>query len=113
MPKLVYHGWSCFTLTTVRGLKLVFDPNWTNPFGQPSTGPSAFTDADLCLATHGHFDHIQDVPGLNEGLTHRASRLVRGLSLPSRNSRDRGGLDARLEMDQALDWSGLAVTTFE
>jgi len=27
MPELVYHGWSCFTLTTVRGLKLVFDPN--------------------------------------------------------------------------------------
>jgi len=51
-------------LATVRALKPVFDPNWTNPFGQPSTGPSAFTDADLCLATHAHFDHIQDVPGL-------------------------------------------------
>ena len=39
MPELVYHGWSCFTLTTLRGLKLVFDPNWTNPFGRPHTGP--------------------------------------------------------------------------
>jgi L-ascorbate metabolism protein UlaG (beta-lactamase superfamily) len=64
MPELVYHGWSCFTLTTARGLKTVFDPNWTKPFGRPSAGPAAFADADLCLVTHGHFDHIQDVPGL-------------------------------------------------
>jgi L-ascorbate metabolism protein UlaG (beta-lactamase superfamily) len=57
--ELVYHGWSCFTLVTARG-RLVFDPNWTNPFGRPHTGPASFADAELCLATHGHFDHIQD-----------------------------------------------------
>ena len=57
---LVYHGWSCFTLVAARG-RLVFDPNWTNPFGRPHTGPASFADAELCLVTHGHFDHIQDV----------------------------------------------------
>ncbi len=55
MPELVYHGWSCFTLTTLSGLTIVFDPNWTNPFGRRSLGPAAFADADLCLVTPGHF----------------------------------------------------------
>lgn len=113
MPELVYHGWSCFTLTTVRGLKLVFDPNWTNPFGRPSAGPSAFTDADLCLVTHGHFDHIQDVPGLmkDSRMALAASREV------CRFLRETHGIPAErmreLEIDQALDWNGLTVTTFE
>jgi len=113
MPELVYHGWSCFTLTTVRGLKIVFDPNWTNPFGRPSTGPAAFADADLCLVTHGHFDHIQDVPGLMKD-----SRMT--LAAPPevcRFLRETHGIPAdrmqELDMDQSLDWKGLTVTTFE
>jgi len=61
--ELVYYGWSCFTLVTARG-RLVFDPNWTNPFGRPHTGPASFADAELCLVTHGAFDHIRDVPAL-------------------------------------------------
>ncbi|PYN85866.1 MAG: hypothetical protein DMD87_21155 [Candidatus Rokuibacteriota bacterium] len=113
MPELVYHGWSCFTLTTVRGLKVVFDPNWTNPFGRPSPGPSAFSDADLCLVTHGHFDHIQDVPGLL-----KASRMVLAASAEvCRFLRETHGIPAdrirELDMDQSLDWNGLRVTTFE
>jgi len=62
--ELTYHGWSCFTLKTPGGRTLVFDPNWTNPFGSPLAAPEAFAEVDLCLVTHGHFDHIQDVPAL-------------------------------------------------
>jgi len=105
--------WACFTLTTVRGLKLVFDPNWTNPLGRSSTGPSAFTDADLCLVTHGHFDHVQDVPGLMKD-----SRMALAASPEvCRFLRETHGIAAgrmrELEMDPALDWTGLTVTTFE
>jgi len=39
-------------------------PNYTNPFGPASASADAFGDAELCLVTHGHFDHIQDVPAL-------------------------------------------------
>src|SRR2546426_8310529 len=44
--ELVYHGWSCFTVVTARD-RLVFDPNWTNPFGRPHTGPASFAHAEL------------------------------------------------------------------
>jgi hypothetical protein len=63
--------------------------------------------------THGHFDHIQDVPGLMKD-----SRMA--LAAPPevcRFLRETHGIPAdrmrELEMDQALDWSGLTVTTFE
>ena len=110
--ELVYHGWSCFTLATARG-RLVFDPNWTNPFGRPHTGPASFADADLCLVTHGHFDHIQDVPALM-----KASRMALVASPEvCRFLRETHGLPAdrmrALEMDEAIEWNGLTVTTFE
>jgi len=111
--ELVYHGWSCFTVATGGGRKLVFDPNWTNPFGRPYAGPASFADAELCLVTHGHFDHIQDVPGLMKG-----SRM--GLvASPEvcRFLRDTHGIRAdrlrEVDLDQALEWNGLTVTTFE
>src|SRR2546427_6498786 len=110
--ELVYHGWSCFTLATARG-RLVFDPNWTNPFGRPHTGPASFADADLCLVTHGHFDHIQDVPALMK--TSRVTLV--GSPEVGRFLREPHGIPAdrmrEIEMDQALEWNGLAVTTFE
>ena len=107
MPELVYHGWSCFTLTTARGLKTVFDPNWTKPFGRPSAGPAAFADADLCLVTHGHFDHIQDVPGLMKD-----SRMALAASPEvCRFLRETHGSPAdrmrELEIDQSIiGWNG-------
>src|SRR5437899_2158330 len=111
--ELVYHGWSCFTLATVRGRTLVFDPNWTNPFGRPHAEPASFADADLCLVTHGHFDHIQDVPALM-----KASRMALVASPEvCRFLRETHGLPAdrmrALEMDEAIEWNGLTVTTFE
>ena len=110
--ELVYHGWSCFTLATARG-RLVFDPNWTNPFGRPHTGPASFADADLCFVTHGHFDHIQDVPALMK--TSRVTLV--GSPEVCRFLRETHGIPAdrmrEIEMDQALEWNGLAVTTFE
>src|SRR3989454_12841920 len=111
--ELVYHGWSCFTLATARGRTLVFDPNWTNPFGRPHGGPASFADADLCLVTHGHFDHIQDVPALM-----KASRMALVASPEvCRFLRETHGLPAdrmrALEMDEAIEWNGLTVTTFE
>lgn len=113
MAELRYHGWSSFTLTTPGGTTLVFDPNHTNPFGPPLGGADAFADADLCLVTHGHFDHIQDVPALmkRSGMELVASPEV------CRFLRDTHGLPAHrvreLEMDQTLEWNGLRLTTFE
>lgn len=111
--ELTYHGWSCFTLRTAAGRTLVFDPNWTNPFGLPLAGPEAFAAADLCLVTHGHFDHIQDVPALM-----RRSRVTLVASPEvCRFLRDTHGLAGdrvrEVEIDRSLDWNGLRVTTFE
>lgn len=110
---LTYHGWSCFTLRSAAGRALVFDPNWTNPFGPPLAGPADFAGADLCLVTHGHFDHIQDVPGLM-----RRTRMTLVASPEvCRFLRDTHGIAAdrvrEVELDARLEWDGLRVTTFE
>jgi L-ascorbate metabolism protein UlaG (beta-lactamase superfamily) len=110
---LTYHGWSCFTLITASGRKLVFDPNWTNPFGTAHAAPAAFADAGLCLVTHGHFDHIQDVPGLM-----KTSRMILVASPEiCRFLRDTHRIPAdrmqELEMNRSLQWNGLTVTSFE
>jgi len=110
---LIYHGWSCFTVITASGRKLVFDPNWTNPFGTAHAAPAAFADAGLCLVTHGHFDHIQDVPGLM-----KTSRMALVASPEiCRFLRDTHRIRAdrmqELELNGSLQWNGLTVTSFE
>jgi L-ascorbate metabolism protein UlaG (beta-lactamase superfamily) len=111
--ELTYHGWSCFTLKTPGGRTLVFDPNWTNPFGSPLAAPEAFAEVDLCLVTHGHFDHIQDVPAL---MRRTRTTLVASPEV-CRFLRDTHGIAAHrareIELDRSLEWNGLRVTTFE
>ncbi len=111
--RLRYFGWSTFTLTTLAGHKLIFDPNHTNPFGASLASPAALADAELCLVTHGHFDHIQDVPALMK----TSGMLLVGSPEVCRFLRDTHGLPtARLhemEMDETWHWNGLTLTTFE
>lgn len=111
--ELRYYGWSCFALRTPGGKTLLFDPNHTNPFGPPCAGADAFAGADLCLVTHGHFDHIQDVPALM-----KASRMSLVASPEvCRFLCETHGLPASrvraAEMDDTLDWQALRLTTFE
>jgi L-ascorbate metabolism protein UlaG (beta-lactamase superfamily) len=59
MPKLTFHGHSCFTLTADDGTVLLIDPFLTgNPLAD--VGPDAMDKVDYVLFTHGHGDHIGD-----------------------------------------------------
>jgi L-ascorbate metabolism protein UlaG (beta-lactamase superfamily) len=59
MPKLTFHGHSCFTVATDDGTVLLIDPFLTgNPVAD--VGPDAMEKVDYVLFTHGHGDHIGD-----------------------------------------------------
>jgi len=59
MPKLTFHGHSCFTLTANDGTVLLIDPFLSgNPMAD--IGPDAVEKCDYLLFTHGHGDHIGD-----------------------------------------------------
>ncbi|KPK79852.1 MAG: metal-dependent hydrolase [Gemmatimonas sp. SM23_52] len=59
MPKLTFHGHSCFTLEANDGTVLLIDPFLTgNPLAD--IGPNDVKAADYVLFTHGHGDHIGD-----------------------------------------------------
>jgi L-ascorbate metabolism protein UlaG (beta-lactamase superfamily) len=59
MPKLTFHGHSCFTLSANDGTVLLIDPFLS---GSPvaDIGPDAVGNCDYMLFTHGHGDHIGD-----------------------------------------------------
>ena len=59
MPKLTFHGHSCFTLVADDGTVLLIDPFLSgNPVAD--VGPDAMEKVDYVLFTHGHGDHIGD-----------------------------------------------------
>ena len=59
MPKLTFHGHSCFTVSADDGTVLLIDPFLSgNPVAD--VGPDAMEKVDYLLFTHGHGDHIGD-----------------------------------------------------
>lgn len=72
MPKLTFHGQSCWEVEG-DGHRVLFDPFFTgNPLAD--VGPEAFDSLDAILVTHGHGDHIADV----EAIAKRTGALVVG-----------------------------------
>ncbi|UCF18491.1 MAG: metal-dependent hydrolase [Gemmatimonadota bacterium] len=59
MPRLTFHGHSCFVLESNDGTTLLIDPFLTgNPIAD--IGPGDLTRVDYVLFSHGHEDHIGD-----------------------------------------------------
>ncbi len=59
MPKLTFHGHSCFTIESADGTVLLIDPFLTgNPLAD--IGPDSLERVDYVLFSHGHADHIGD-----------------------------------------------------
>ncbi|HET7274691.1 MAG TPA: metal-dependent hydrolase [Longimicrobiaceae bacterium] len=58
MPKLTWHGHSCFTLRTEE-TTILFDP-WLDDNPVADIASSDVRDLDYLLISHGHFDHLGD-----------------------------------------------------
>jgi len=59
MPKITFHGHSCFTVEANDGTVLLIDPFLTgNPLADIT--PDDLVRVDYILLTHGHGDHIAD-----------------------------------------------------
>ena len=59
MPKITFHGHSCFTVEANDGTVLLIDPFLTgNPLAD--IAPEDLVRVDYILLTHGHGDHIAD-----------------------------------------------------
>ena len=57
--ELTWHGHSTWWIT-VKNTTLLVDPNFSNQF--TSVDPRELPSADFVLLTHGHMDHLEDVP---------------------------------------------------
>lgn len=57
--ELTWHGHATWTVT-VGETTLLVDPNFDNPYA--STDPAEMASPDCLLLTHGHVDHVADVP---------------------------------------------------
>ena len=57
--KVTWFGHSCFLITSLKGVRMMFDPFLTN---NPACPPGAKRPGkiDLMLITHGHSDHCED-----------------------------------------------------
>lgn len=62
-----YLGWSSVAVTMPGGIRLYVDGNFTSFNGERLSTPADYSDPDLLLVTHGHFDHCQDLPSLARG----------------------------------------------
>lgn len=78
--QVTWYGHSAVKIETASGKTILIDPwinNPTNPNAQADM--AALQDVDLILATHGHFDHIADIPEI--GRQNPQSLLVAPLDL--------------------------------
>lgn len=71
MPKITFHGHSCFTVEANDGTVLLIDPFLTgNPLAD--IAPEDLVRVDYILLTHGHGDHIADA----WDIAHRTGAMV-------------------------------------
>lgn len=71
MPKITFHGHSCFTVEANDGTVLLIDPFLTgNPLAD--IGPEDLARVDYILLTHGHGDHVGDA----WDIAHRTGAMV-------------------------------------
>ena len=103
-------GWSTFRIAVEGGPTIVIDPCVTPLLDDPHATVAEVADADLILITHGHHEHLKDVP-----------RLARLLDVPlvapaqvreylvgiHRVDRDRIAL---AEPDRSLTWEDVRIT---
>ncbi|HYW10200.1 MAG TPA: metal-dependent hydrolase [Longimicrobium sp.] len=59
MPKLTFHGHSCFTLETSDGTRIMFDP-WLDENPASELRVKDVEKLDYILVSHGHSDHFAD-----------------------------------------------------
>jgi len=96
------------------GRVLLIDPFFSRvPESRPvqPLGPGDMADAELIFLTHGHFDHIGDVPAIVEAsgaavyCSSVAAETLEKMGVPA-------GKITRLAGDESLDPGGFAVHTF-
>ncbi len=109
--RVTWFGWSTFRLDVPGGPSVVLDPCVTPLLADPHATLADVAGADLFLLTHGHHEHIKDVPALARRMPDTeliAPAQVREYLVGIRRlGRDRVGL---AQPDRTLRWRGLSIT---
>ena len=78
-PRLVYFGWSCFSVETSQRV-LLFDPFFRPECGAEWAHLEDFTRTNIICLTHGHHEHYLDklpwLPRRQEPSSWRHRRFV-------------------------------------
>jgi hypothetical protein len=103
-------GWSTFRLAVQGGPTVVLDPCVSPLLSDPHARLQDVSDADLLMVTHGHHEHLKDVPRLAETLPTvplLAPAQVREY-LVGIHGVDRARVSLA-EPDRPLSWEGLRI----
>ncbi len=111
MIEVSWLGWSTFRLAVQGGPTVVLDPCVTPLLSDPHARLRDVADADLLLITHGHHEHLKDVPRLAVELPTvqmLAPAQVREY-LVGIHGVDRARVNLA-QPDRPLSWEGLRIT---
>jgi hypothetical protein len=111
-PRLVYFGWSCFSVETSQGV-LLFDPFFRPECGAEWAHLEDFTRTNIICLTHGHHEHYLDTPVVAK----KTGAVVVAPSEICDHLKSRHGINPSqlkpINPGQTVELHGFRITAFE
>ena len=111
-PRLVYFGWSCFSVETSQGV-LLFDPFFRPECGAEWAHLKDFTRTNIICITHGHHEHYLDTPVVAKKT---GAAIVASMEICDHLESRHGINPSQLKpinSGQTLELHGFRITAFE